>query len=140
MTKFSVDESDSDGNSTNDDTAVETSKSKEQNENILQLNNHEEVWENDSMRANFSANQPKPVNESTSLSVLFQLDDQNIGKYFVEYWPIPKAYYWGKLLHVFSKNDDAPAAEVEIQFLKKDETLIDPSRIRIGLPKWIREL
>ena len=64
MTKFSVDESDSDANSTYDDTAVETSKSKEQNENNPQLKNYEEVWENDSAPAVFSANQSKPVNES----------------------------------------------------------------------------
>ena len=85
MTKFSVDESNSDANSTDDGNAVETSKSKEQNESIPQLNNYEGVWENDSMPAVFSANQLKPVNESTSLSVLSQLDDQNIGKYFAGY-------------------------------------------------------
>ena len=61
MTKFSVDESDSDAYSTDDDTAVETSKSIEQKENIPQFKNYEEVWENDSMPAVFSANQPKPV-------------------------------------------------------------------------------
>ena len=126
MTKFSVDESDGNANSTDDDTAVETSKSKEQNENIPQLNNYEEVGENDSVPAVFSANQPTPVNESTSLSVLSQLDDQNTGKCFAVYWPKPKANYWGKLLHVFS-NDDAPADEVEIQFLKKVETSTDPN-------------
>ena len=126
MTKFSVDESNSDANSTDDGNAVETSKSKEQNESILQLNNYEGVWENDSMPAVFSANQLKPVNESTSLSVLSQLDDQNTGKCFAVYWPKPKANYWGKLLHVFF-NDDAPADEVEIQFLKKVETSTDPN-------------
>ena len=81
------------------------------------------------MLAVFSANQPKPLNEGRSLSVLSQLDDQNIGKYFVVYWPKPKAYYWGKLLHVFSKDDDAPADEIEIQFLKV-ETSADLSRIK----------
>ena len=85
LTKFSVDESNSDANSTDDGNAVETSKNKEQNESILQLNNYEGVWENDSMPAVFSANQLKPVNESTSLSVLSQLDDQNIGKYCAAY-------------------------------------------------------
>lgn len=64
MTKFSVDELDSDGNSADDNTAVDTSNSKEQKENISQLNNYEEVWENDSMSAAFKANQPNPVNES----------------------------------------------------------------------------
>ena len=134
MTKFSVDESNSDANSTDDGNAVETSKSKEQNESIPQLNNYEGVWENDSMPAVFSANQLKPVNESTSLSVLSQLDDQNIGKYFAGYWPKPKAYFWGKLLHVFSKDDDAPADEVEIQCLKKAETLTDTSWIKWDWP------
>ena len=134
MTKFSVDESNSDANSTDDGNAVETSKSKEQNESIPQLSNCEEVWENDSMPAVVSANQIKPVNESTSLSILSQLDDQNIGKYFVAYWPKPKAYFWGKPLHVFYKDNDAAADEVEIQFLKKDETLTDTSWIKWHWP------
>lgn len=133
MTKFSVDESGSDTSSTADDTAVERSEIKGQNENIPQLSNYEEVWENDIMPTVFSANQPKPVNESTSLSVLSQLDDQNIGKYFVIYWSKPKAYYWGELLHLFSKDDDDPADEVEIQFLSF-ETSADPSQIKWNWP------
>lgn len=50
MIKLSVDESDSDVNSTNDHTTVETSKSKEWNEKNPQLNNFQEVWGNDSMQ------------------------------------------------------------------------------------------
>ena len=60
-------------------------------ENIPQLNNAEEVWENDSIPEVFSANHTKPVNGSTSLSVLSHLDGQNIGTYFVVYWPKSKA-------------------------------------------------
>lgn len=67
MTKFSVDESGSDTSSTVDDTAVERSEIKGQNENIPQLSNYEEVWENDVMPTVFSANQPKPVNEHISI-------------------------------------------------------------------------
>ena len=130
MAKFSVDESDSDGNSTDDGIAVETSKSKEENEKIPQLNNYEEVWENDNMLAVFGVNQPKPVNESMLLSILSQLVDQEIGKYFLVYWRKPKAYYWGNLLHVFSKDDTAAADEVEIKFLKKVEPSADASRIK----------
>ena len=67
MTKFSVDESGSDTSSTVDDTAVERSEIKGQNENIPQLSNYEEVWENDVMPTVFRANQPKPVNEHISI-------------------------------------------------------------------------
>lgn len=58
MIKLSVDESDSDVNSTNDDTTVETSKSKEWNENNPQLNNFEEVWGNDSMQQSLVQTNP----------------------------------------------------------------------------------
>lgn len=59
MTKFSVDESGSDTSSTVDDTAVERSEIKGQNENIPQMSNYEEVWENDIMPTVFSGNQEK---------------------------------------------------------------------------------
>ena len=40
-------------------------------------------------------------------------------KYFAVYWPKPKAYYWGKLIKVFSADVDSDATEVAFQFLKK---------------------
>ena len=49
------------------------------------------------------------------------------------YWSKPKAYYWGELLHLFSKDDDDPADEVEIQFLSF-ETSSDPSQIKWNWP------
>ena len=58
MIKLSVDESDSDVNSTNDHTTVETSKSKEWNENNPQLNNFQEVWGNDIMQQSLVQTNP----------------------------------------------------------------------------------
>ena len=40
-------------------------------------------------------------------------------KCFAVYWPKSKAYYWGKLLKVFSADVDSDATELAIQFLKK---------------------
>ena len=46
------------------------------------------------------------------------------------YWPKPKAYFWEKLLKVFSADVDNHAQEVEIQFLKKVQISTDPSQVK----------
>ena len=117
MKKSAVDESDSEADDDQDDTACPNNNEEERN-TAPQANNNERE-ESSSIPTITNANQPKAIiNENTLPSILLELDDHNIGKVFAIYWPKPKAYYWGKLLHVFSNDDDAPA-EVEIQFLKK---------------------
>ena len=46
------------------------------------------------------------------------------------YWPNPKAYYWRKLLKIFSADADSDATEVEIQFLKKVQNSTNPSHVK----------
>ena len=131
--KSAVYESDSEADDDEDDTACPNNNEEEMN-TAPQANNNERE-ESSSIPTVTNANQPKAIiNENTWPSILLELDDHNIGKCFAIYWPKPKAYYWGKLLHVFSNDDDTPAEEVEIQFLKKVETSTDPSRIKWDWP------
>ena len=76
---------------------------------------------------------PEKRNESVNSLLTFsiaELDDFDVGKYFAVYWLKPKAYYWGKILTVFSADVDSDATEVEIQFLKKVQSSIDPSQVK----------
>ena len=41
-----------------------------------------------------------------------ELDDFNVGKNIAVYWPKPEAYYWAKLLKVFSADINSDATEV----------------------------
>ena len=54
------------------------------------------------------------------------LDDQNIGKFFVIYWSKPKVYHWEKLTKVFSSNGDNEKDKVQIMYLKKVGNSTDP--------------
>ena len=82
---------------------------------------------------NFAVKTSKAANTISSF-VIGELDDHNVGKYFAVFWPKPKAYYWGKLLKVFSADVDEDANEVEILFLKKVESSSDPSRVKWDWP------
>lgn len=67
-------------------------------------------------------------------TILEELDDHNIGKFFAVFWPKPRTYYWGKLLKVFAEDVEADADQVEIQFLKKVENSSDPSQLKWDWP------
>ena len=117
MKKLAVDESDSEADDDQDDTAeVENNHSGEPSTTIPCANNNEvernttpqsnnnEREESSSIPTVTNANQPKAkINENTLPSILLEFDDHNIGIFFAIYWPKPKAYYWGKLLRVFSQ-------------------------------------
>ena len=100
MKKSAVYESDSEADDDQDDTACPNNNEEERN-TAPQANNNERE-ESSSIPTVTNANQPKAIiNENTLPSILLELDDHNIGKCFAIYWPKPKAYYWGKLIHVF---------------------------------------
>ena len=55
------------------------------------------------------------------------IEEEHIGKYYAVFWPKPKAYYWGRLIKVFSLDIEDDANEVEIDFLKK---VVNSSKIK----------
>ena len=76
---------------------------------------------------------PEKRNESVNSLLTFsiaELDDFNVGKNIAVYWPKPEAYYWAKLLKVFSADVNSDATEVEIQFLKKVKNSTDSSQVK----------
>ena len=55
------------------------------------------------------------------------IEEEHIGKSYAVFWPKPKAYYWGRLIKVFSLDIEDDANEVEIDFLKK---VVNSSKIK----------
>ena len=62
------------------------------------------------------------------------VDEENIRNFYAVYWPKPKAYYWAKLMKVFSFDVEDDANEVEVTFLKKLMSSSDPSIIKWDWP------
>ena len=72
--------------------------------------------------------------ETKQLQDLPVIEEEHIGKFYAVFWPKPKAYYWGKLMKVFSHDVEDDANEVEINFLKKVVNSSDPSLIKWDWP------
>ena len=62
------------------------------------------------------------------------IEEEHIGKFYAVFWPKTKAYYWDKLMKVFSHDIVDDANEVEINFLKKVVNLSDLSLIKWDWP------
>ena len=62
------------------------------------------------------------------------IEEEHIGKFYTAFWPKPEAYYWRKLMKVFSHDVEDDANEVEINFLKKVVNSSDPSLIKWDWP------
>ena len=117
-------------NTEEDDIEMSTDEEVAEKENAVKVNENE-------TKVACSGIYPEKRNESVNSLLTFsiaELDDFNVGKYFAVYWLNPKAYYWGKLLKVFSIDVDSDANEVETQFLKKVQNSTDPSQVNWDWP------
>ena len=45
-----------------------------------------------------------PKTKMNSPKGLPVIEEEHIGKFYAVFWPKPKAYYWGKLMKVFSES------------------------------------
>ena len=109
-----------------DDIDMSTDEEDSLKENVVKENKREK---NVVCSGIYHENRNDSVNSFLTFSTA-EIDDFNVGKYFTVHWPKPKAYYWGKLLKVFFADINSDATGVEIQFLKKVQSYIDPSQVK----------
>ena len=74
-----------------------------------------------------NVNNETSVTPNTKMNSPKGLEEEHIGKSYAVFWPKPKAYYWGRLIKVFSHDIEDDANEVEIDFLKK---VVNSSKIK----------
>lgn len=67
-----------------------------------------------------TSNNNDAVVRSAKVITNVSITEDDIGKFYAVLYTEPRTYYWGKLLKLFSDDEDTAVTKAELDFLKRD--------------------